>query len=1125
MQGSLYLKILAIFFFINISLNGQVIHTVNSTNDLDDGFCNSAHCSLREAINAANNDGNTSIINFNIAGAGTQVIAPNGPLPDITESNLQIKGETQGGNKGNLIVDFRYQNFGKNSYLKILANQVNISGIIFLKFSYTDTLDHILQIGNTTFTSNNSEIKNCCFHSDNVPLDNNIYSSVLIRNAENFRFSNNLIGSDFGKTGIYQTDAAIISSNISTKDLVRIDSNIFVNNKTQLIVLNDNARIANNIFGALDTLKNNNLFNANIGIQIIDDVSQINIDDNFFQGFNFAGINATIYNRLDITNNNFYNHSGNAIASLNLIPKPRFLNIDGNIAISGNRFLDHANSSFDELSLTNNHIEKFMHFINISSINSLNYFKYELNTILCNSSKIVDLNTTPGAPAPPVITSINLNTISGTALPNHVVEVYQNPRTNCQTSVCQGGYFLGKTLANNLGIWTLNSSIPNRSTVSAYQHENKIPAPLVYSEFSNCFSCTGPVNVNINPTICNGQNFIFRGTTYNASNPSDRITVVGDGVSICDTIYNISLTILNATRKIEPINLCYKQNINIGSINLNENHLVDSLSFKTSNGCDSIIVYQATIRGVKILDTTVCGANSLQIGSEIFDANRPTGTVIFPNASFFNCDSVIIVSIKFGSTTGFFTTSLCPGDSVLVAGKYFSDRIPTGQIKLTSYLGCDSLLNVVINTLPNGQGNYNADICRGDTIRLHGQVFTSGRTTGTIQLANGSLSNGCDSIIIVNLNVLADTIGSLDTSICDNQTLTLYGQTFSKQRPSGNLRIDNASYRGCDSFLMVHVTFVSETVGNISRRICKKNNLVIQNTIFNINNPSGSVRILGGSVAGCDSLVNVSLEFFPDIALDINSHNLECNELNSGSLSINSISGGSGNFNYSVDNGPEKPYTSSTLVQSLGEGLHQVKITDVSGCDTLINFKIDRSADLFLKLQNDTTVSLGTSFEIQSQVNFQPKNIIWNPAFDLSCSNCLKPITNPKQSITYLLTLIDSLGCEISDDINIEVKIDENEIWVPNTFSPNKDLFNDRFYPEFRFPEKSRILNFRIFDRWGAEIYSKSNGTFNENGEDYGWDGSYKNSDLMPGVYTYIIQYETLGLGNKWVTGSITLLK
>ncbi|MGB3132700.1 MAG: gliding motility-associated C-terminal domain-containing protein, partial [Saprospiraceae bacterium] len=63
------------------------------------------------------------------------------------------------------------------------------------------------------------------------------------------------------------------------------------------------------------------------------------------------------------------------------------------------------------------------------------------------------------------------------------------------------------------------------------------------------------------------------------------------------------------------------------------------------------------------------------------------------------------------------------------------------------------------------------------------------------------------------------------------------------------------------------------------------------------------------------------------------------------------------------------------------------------------------------------------------------------------------------------------------------------------------------------------------FDRWGAEIYSKSNGTFNENGEDYGWDGSYKNSDLIPGVYTYIIQYETLGLGNKWVTGSITLLK
>ena len=33
------------------------------------------------------------------------------------------------------------------------------------------------------------------------------------------------------------------------------------------------------------------------------------------------------------------------------------------------------------------------------------------------------------------------------------------------------------------------------------------------------------------------------------------------------------------------------------------------------------------------------------------------------------------------------------------------------------------------------------------------------------------------------------------------------------------------------------------------------------------------------------------------------------------------------------------------------------------------------------------------------------------------------------------------------------------------------------------------------------------------------------NDPLMPGVYTYIIEYETKDLGRKWANGSVTLLK
>ncbi len=44
--------------------------TVNSTNDADDGTCDGSHCSLREAIDAANGSGTVDTIDFDGATFG-----------------------------------------------------------------------------------------------------------------------------------------------------------------------------------------------------------------------------------------------------------------------------------------------------------------------------------------------------------------------------------------------------------------------------------------------------------------------------------------------------------------------------------------------------------------------------------------------------------------------------------------------------------------------------------------------------------------------------------------------------------------------------------------------------------------------------------------------------------------------------------------------------------------------------------------------------------------------------------------------------------------------------------------------------------------------------------------------
>lgn len=70
--------------------------TVNSVDDVDDGLCNSTHCSLREALLAAAETTTRDAVTFAIPGSGPFVIGPTSPLPVVT-SPVVIDGLSQPG--------------------------------------------------------------------------------------------------------------------------------------------------------------------------------------------------------------------------------------------------------------------------------------------------------------------------------------------------------------------------------------------------------------------------------------------------------------------------------------------------------------------------------------------------------------------------------------------------------------------------------------------------------------------------------------------------------------------------------------------------------------------------------------------------------------------------------------------------------------------------------------------------------------------------------------------------------------------------------------------------------------------------------------------------------------------
>ncbi len=92
------------------------IFTVNTTDDPGDGTCDASHCSLREAINAANNNTGSDTIEFDIATSdpgygvsgitGTWTISlTSSSLPTLTDDGTIISGTTQAVNQGDVNPD------------------------------------------------------------------------------------------------------------------------------------------------------------------------------------------------------------------------------------------------------------------------------------------------------------------------------------------------------------------------------------------------------------------------------------------------------------------------------------------------------------------------------------------------------------------------------------------------------------------------------------------------------------------------------------------------------------------------------------------------------------------------------------------------------------------------------------------------------------------------------------------------------------------------------------------------------------------------------------------------------------------------------------------------------------
>lgn len=113
------------------------------------------------------------------------------------------------------------------------------------------------------------------------------------------------------------------------------------------------------------------------------------------------------------------------------------------------------------------------------------------------------------------------------------------------------------------------------------------------------------------------------------------------------------------------------------------------------------------------------------------------------------------------------------------------------------------------------------------------------------------------------------------------------------------------------------------------------------------------------------------------------------------------------------------------------------------------------------------------------------------------------------------------LRTQFNCDSLVNLEVEFYKLFIPNVFSPNDDGINDLLEIQ-NFDQEIRLQHFRIFNRWGEEIFD-----VNVDFQDINpaWDGTQNDRIAENGVYTYQVILLIQDKRKKILTGSVSLIR
>ena len=368
----------------------------------------------------------------------------------------------------------------------------------------------------------------------------------------------------------------------------------------------------------------------------------------------------------------------------------------------------------------------------------------------------------------------------------------------------------------------------------------------------------------------------------------------------CDSTVILNLTVRPSYEIREEVTICEGETFTIGNQSLSTSGQI-TVSGKTEAGCDSNIIYDVRVlpKYSLQLDTALCLGEKLHVGNTTFSS---PGTFIytFP-ATDERCDSTLEITLSYKDTfnvqteqtictgevyvlgnrrlteSGIYTYTfpendqrcdstvtvdltvletafdtldlqLCPGD-VLFFGSTRVDGPGNYDARLTARNGCDSLVHIRVSPRAPKRTSVEARVCENDGYFFGSDILRqSGIYRDTLQS-----SNGCDSIITLDLRIDATLVSRTVDTICAGETYTFSGDRI---RESGLYRDSFLAQTGCYFYLELELTVLPNYSDTTYAEICAGQSFTFEDEVYS---QTGFYQHHYRAEGGCDSIRYLNL--------------------------------------------------------------------------------------------------------------------------------------------------------------------------------------------------------------------------------------------------------------------------